>query len=376
MTERLRPGMFRSMSSPESLQRRLAELVAIDTQNPSGDEWPLVAKLASELSALRATRVETFSVGRHHAVFAEFGATPRLLLNAHVDTVPANSGYSAPPLALVERDGRLHGLGSADTKGAIAAALEALSHRARFGPPVQDTAILFSGDEERGNTVLRAFCASERRRGVERAIVCEPTGCRVGVRHRGIGASRATVTSPGGHSSRADSLASPLVMLSRAALAIDAWARSRGTEGPPGFSGLCMNVASMSGGVAFNVVPSRATLTVSFRPWPGADLAALHRELEAVARAAVAPDDVEWEVLVASPPFATRRLETFGPQLGDAVREPIDLQFWTEAALLQEAGIDSVVFGPGRIEQAHAADEFVEPAQLVTACDAFIRGLP
>jgi len=368
--------MFPSMSSHESLQRRLADLIRIDTQNPSGDEWPLVAQLASELSALHASRVETFSVGRHHAVFAAFGASPRVLLNAHVDTVPANSGYSADPFALVEHEGRLHGLGSADTKGAIAAALEALAHRARLGPPVSETAVLFSGDEERGNTILRAFCASERCRGIERAIVCEPTGCRVGVRHRGIGAARATAISPGGHSSRADSLASPLVVLSRAALAIDAWGRRRGTEGPAGFEGLCMNVASMTGGVAFNVIPTRVALTVSFRPWPGADLAALHRELEAVARAAVAPDDVEWEVLLASPPFATRRVEAFAPELGDAVRAPIDLQFWTEAALLSEAGIDAVVFGPGRIEQAHAADEFVEPAQLVTACDAFVRGLP
>lgn len=368
--------MFLSMASPESIVRRLADLVATDTQNPTGDERPLVTKLASELLAARASRVETFSVGRHHAVFAAFGDSPRVLINAHVDTVPANSGYSSPPLTLVERDGRLHGLGAADTKGAIAALLEALAHRAQHGPPIRDTAVLFSGDEERGNTVLRAFCGSERTRGLERAVVCEPTGCRVGTRHRGIGAARATATSPGGHSSRADSLTSPLVVLSRAAIAIDGWGRRRGPDGPAGFQGLCVNVASMTGGVAFNVVPTRVTLTVSFRPWPGANVAALHGELERTARAAAAPDDIEWEVVLANPAFATRRLEGFGALLGDAVRDPIDLQFWTEAPMLSDAGIDAVVFGPGHIAQAHAADEFVEPAQLVTACDAFIRGLP
>src|SRR5881392_556062 len=103
------------MLSP-GLARRLAELVAFDTQNPMGQERPMVDKLAVDLRALGADSVETFAAGEHHAVLARFGARPRLLLNAHVDTVPANAGYSAPPHTLVERDGRLYGLGAADTK--------------------------------------------------------------------------------------------------------------------------------------------------------------------------------------------------------------------------------------------------------------------
>jgi acetylornithine deacetylase len=360
----------------DPLHRRLAELVAIDTQNPMGDERPLVAKLASDLRHVGASVVETFEVGRHHAVFATFGPSPRILVNVHVDTVPANTGYTRPPLELAEWDGRLYGLGAADTKGAIAAVLEALALRSKAGRPVTGVAVLFSGDEERGNTVLRAFVESGRARGLERAIVCEPTSCRVGIRHRGIGAARGTVTSPGGHSSRADSLAAPVVALSRAAVALDGWGRRHRHDGPPGFEGLCLNVAAIDGGVAFNVVPSRATLTVSFRPWPGADVASFHRDAEAVARAAVAPDPIAWDVMLANPAFATRHLAGFAPLLGNRTEHPVDLQFWTEAALLSEAGIDAVVFGPGDIAQAHAADEFVEALELTAACDALVHGLP
>jgi acetylornithine deacetylase len=358
------------------LHRRLADLVAIDTQNPSGDERPIVAKLASDLRAVGAASVDVFSVGRHHAVFAVFGASPRLLVNAHVDTVPANAGYTAPPLTLVERSGRLYGLGAADTKGAIAAVLEALGRRAHAGDPVSGVGVLFSGDEERGNTVLRAFVESGRARGFERAIVCEPTRCRVGVRHRGIGAARGTVTSAGGHSSRADLLPAPIVALSRVAVALDQWGRRRRTEGPSGFEGLCLNVAAIDGGVAFNVIPTEATLTVSFRPWPGADILAMHREVEETARTAAAPDPMAWEAFLSNPPFATRDRAAFASLLGDALREPVDLQFWTEAALLSDAGIDAVVFGPGDIMQAHTADEFVEASELATACDVLVRGLP
>jgi acetylornithine deacetylase len=364
------------MSSSDPLRRRLADLVAIDTQNPTGDEAPLVAALAKDLGALGASRVETFAAGRHHAVFAAFGPAPRLLVNAHVDTVPVNAGYTSPPLELTERGGRLYGLGSADTKGAIAAALEAIAHRSAAGRPIESTAFLFSGDEERGNTVLRLFLSSGRAREIERVIVCEPTGGRVGARHRGIAAARAVATSPGGHSSRADTTPAPIATLARAAVAIDDWGRERRAEGPRGFEGLCVNVAAIDGGVAFNVVPTRATLTVSFRPWPGADVVALHREVEGRARAAAAPEKIDWETDLANPPFASRDVASFVPLLGERAKAPVDLQFWTEAALFAAAGIDAVVFGPGEIAQAHAADEFVDATQLEEARDVFIRGLP
>lgn len=360
--------------SAVNLRRRLAELVAFDTQNPSGDERPMVARLAHELRALGATAVHEMEASGHHAVYATFGDAPRLLVNAHLDTVPANSGYTSNPLAVVERDGRLHGLGTADTKGAIAAILEALAARVAAGAAPRGVGVLFSGDEERGgNVCVSAFLASGHARGLERAIVCEPTGLRVGHRHRGIGSAEAVALSPGGHSSRADHVLNPVVVLSRAALALDAFAARQKAEGPEGFRGLCLNVAAIDGGVAFNVIPSRATLRLSLRPAPGADVRAVLAEAEGEARRASAPADFDWHVIHVAPPFATRDLAAFAPVLGDRVRAPVDMAFWTEAALFSAAGIDAVVFGPGHIEQAHAPDEFVEIAQLEAAYQAFAQ---
>jgi acetylornithine deacetylase len=234
-------------------------------------------------------------------------------------------------------------------------------------------AVLFSGDEEKGTTALRAFLASGRARGLERAIVCEPTSCRVGHRHRGIASGVAIATSPGGHSSRADHVPSPIVTLARAAQALDAMGKRYLEVGPPGFRGVCMNVAAIDGGLAFNVIPSRAALTVSVRPAPGTDLQAILAEAEGEVRRAAAPEPITWEIRHASPAFATRDLEAFVPLLGERARAPIDLAFWTEAALLEAAGIDAVVFGPGDIAQAHGADEFVEVAQLEEALDVFLQ---
>ena len=363
------------MTTEADLTGRLTRLVAFDTQNPDGDESAMVQHLTRDLEELGADRVEAFSVGRHHAVFACFGAAPSLLLNAHIDTVPANSGYTAPPHRLTERQGRLYGLGSADTKGAIAAILQALADLRAAGRRPRDVAILFSGDEEKGATVARAFVSSERARGLTRAIVCEPTMCQVGHRHRGIASAEAYATSPGGHSSRADLLPSPLAILARAAVALDRHAREQRAVGPQGFAGLCLNVAAIDGGVAFNVIPTRARLAVSVRPAPGTDTGQVLAELEAIVRQAAAPDPIEWRRVHSNPPFATRDLAGFAPLLGQVAATPVDLAFWTEAALYAQAGIDAVVFGPGDIAQAHAADEFVEISQLQAAHAAFLKVL-
>ena len=354
-----------------ALVDRLAELVSFDTQNPEGEERPLVHRLAVELGALGARAVDEVEVGDHAYVYARFGADhPALVINAHLDTVPANSGYTSPPHLLVRRGDRLHGLGTSDIKGAIAGVLEALSG----GPVKRPVGVLFSGDEERGGSCIRAFLDSPAAQGIERAIVCEPTRCRVGIRHRGIGAATATLQGPGGHSSLVDQLLNPVAVLARAAVALDDLGAAYKGRGPAGFEGIHLNVAALDGGIAFNVVPTKATLSFSLRPAPGPGAASIDEllaEAERRVRVAAAPHAIAWEVVTASPPFATRDLPAFAPFFGGTIDGPVDLGFWTEAARFAERGIDAVVYGPGDVAQAHAADEFVTIAELETAHAAF-----
>ena len=78
---------------------------------------------------------------------------------------------------------------------------------------------------------------------------------------------------------------------------------------------------------------------------------------------------------IASPPLQPRDIAGFGRLLGARLDDTVDLGYWTEAARLSERGIDAVVFGPGDIAQAHAADEYVEIAELETARAAFAHVL-
>lgn len=350
----------------------LEQLVRIRT-DVEGHERPLADQLAAALRTLGADEVEVGDVPRAEPdkkaaswVYARFGS-PRLLVNAHIDTVPPNADWTHDPFTPRIDGERMYGLGTADTKGAVAAILAAASDA-----KPKDTGILFSGDEEYSSVVMRSFVDGPLRAGIERAIVCEPTSLRAGTRHRGIASFEVDVQGPGGHSSLADKLPSPIAMLSRLGVALDDWAKARANDGPKGFEGMCVNLARLDGGVAFNVIPAHAKLTVSLRPPPGADTKSIRRELEAIVARAV--PNAKLRFTRENEPFATKDLAAFEPIVGDAARAPIDLGFWTEAALLADAGVDAIVFGPGDIAQAHGPDEWV-PLDDLRKAHAIFRSM-
>ena len=292
-------------------------------------------------------------------MFARWG-TPRRAINAHVDTVPPNRGWSRDPWTPVVDGGKLYGLGSADTKGAIAATLVALE---RTRP--RDFGVLFSGDEEAGSAVMQAFLASRHATDLRAVMVCEPTARRAGVAHRGVLAQRARLAGIGGHSSMADHMPRPIAQLARVAVALDDAGRTHVSAGPAGMTGLCLNVASITGGVAFNVIPAEGILEWSIRPYPGFDRAWWDGE---VARALAVDPKIELANTIDHPPFGCDALASV---VTPFVREIGAVDFWTEAALLAERGIDAIVVGPGDIAVAHAADEAVSLDDLDWAVELF-----
>jgi acetylornithine deacetylase len=355
------------MDSVEQCVNHLRGLIAHRSVNPGGDEVGLATQLASTLKELGADSVDVGEVARPSTkgayVYAQFG-TPSLLLNAHLDTVPANSGWQRDPFVPDVADGRLYGLGSCDIKGAIAAILTALaSGKAR------NLGVLFSGDEEAGSRCMPHFLANTDTAAIKTAIVCEPTARCAGIRHRGVLAYNARYVGKGGHSSKADTMEKPIVELAKLALGLDAIALERLTEGPEGMKGLCMNVAKLTGGVAYNVVPDLGELSFSLRPPPGFDAEEFNGVLENARKAA--HSKIELSCITDHKPFACGAVDRIKELVGDYASEFVGLDFWTEAALLQEAGIDSVVIGPGDIQQAHTADEFVLLEDLAWATHMF-----
>lgn len=334
----------------------LARLVAFDTRNPEGREAPLLEFCAEELGRYAPDELDLTLVPRARGgpptgyLYVRFGR-PRLMFNVHVDTVPVSGDWSGSPFELRRQGERLIGLGSSDTKGTIAALLAALPAAAP-----RDVAVLLSGDEELGNEAMQAFLERHDLADVELCIVGEPTEGRFAREHRGILFYEIVARGPGGHSSLADEQPKPALELARVAARLGELAAS---HRPP--NNLCLNIAGIETGAAFNVIPSHARLIVSARPAPGVTLDTVRAELEGAVRA-VHPDS---EILVrtAHPGFATRSPEPLSALLGSAP-ELVSVPFWTEAALLAERGVNAVVYGPGDIDQAHAADESIDRRKL------------
>ncbi len=340
-------------------------LVACDTQNPPRRPGALVDRLVEALRPRLEVEVSDLGEGCV-CIYARRGR-PRVLFNAHVDTVPAAPDWAQDPFALRVEGGRAFGLGACDVKGAVAALLAALE---AAEPP--DVALLFTTDEEAGQgRCVRHFAA--RALPFEAVVVAEPTGSRAVFAHRGVGTATAAVRGEGGHSSAAGPRRSALHALVR-------WANAALTraEAAEAGGGVRFNLGAVEGGLKPNVVAAEARARFGVRPPPGVDPAAVLGEFAALA---AGDDDFVFTTNFIGPPLpppgAPPGLEAGGRSaaraLGLMPGGPVD--FWTEAALFAGAGYPALVFGPGDIGRAHAAGEWVGLDELAGAAAAYARAL-
>jgi acetylornithine deacetylase len=362
---------------------RLERLVAFDTRNPPRaiDRGGIFAFLAGALPAGFSCHFTDLGEGCV-SLLAVRGA-PSLLFNVHLDTVPADPAWTGDPLALrVERD-RAIGLGACDIKGAAACLVEAVSRTSG------DAALLFTSDEEAGSSrCVRAFVSE--RRGFDRVVVAEPTRCRAVLEHRGIATCSGSFLGTGGHASAPRALEdSALHEAVRWAARALAFAEGEEQKSYKGLTGVRFNLGTLSGGTKANMIAAAAELRYGVRPRPDQRP---HDLLATIDALAPHPDRVRWTPGFVAPPLPTwgrerphtpgscgalsapgplARAEALAADLGLPEGEPVD--FWTEGALFSEAGLDTIVYGPGDIAQAHTAGEWVRLEDLAAALAAYER---
>lgn len=368
-------ALMSSESIPKTAAGWLERLIAFDSRNGTGDEVALAHYLRGALAAFAPDEIILKVVPRARGksdsayVLARWGE-PKVLLNVHIDTVPSGKGWDADPLILRADGDKLIGLGASDIKGAAAAILAALG---TVTP--RDVAVLFSGDEEHGSEVMPAVIESGAVANIPMAIVCEPTGCTVGIRHRGMLAMQTAFSGPGGHSSLSDLTAAPLLQAARLACAVaeygDTYREFGENLGDGSYRGLCTNIGDVSGDGAYNVIPTSAQFKFSMRPPPGDDVRARERDMRDIARKLYPNNPLE--TIVAFPSFATRDITAFARYFGEFA--PVNLPYWTEAAMLSDAGMNVVVYGPGDVDQAHKPNEFVTRTQLLRAQEVYAAAL-
>ena len=354
----------------------LERLVGFDTRNPPRtiDSAGTFAYLRDHL-APHGLHCDTVDLGDGCIYLLAIRGTPQLLINVHIDTVPADPAWSVDPHRLVVTDERAIGLGACDIKGAAACLLTALERTTRehtTGP----VALLFSSDEEAGSSrCIRNFLTHHR---FPHVLVAEPTKCAAVLEHRGIGTATIEFTGTGGHASAARALHDSAVheAVRWSARALDHASASLET-GDGLLRGLRLNLGSIEGGLKANMIAATARVRLGLRPPPELPPQAALAELAAFAdptRSQFTPGFLA-PPLPASGPATLNQARTSARTLAEslslAVAAPVD--FWTEAALFSESGATALVYGPGDIAQAHTAGEWVTLADLIKATDDYHR---
>jgi acetylornithine deacetylase len=348
--------------------RHLEALVAFDTRNPPrAIGMELFDYLQANLPGFAFDRVD------HGAgaisLLATRGETSRLF-NVHLDTVPSSPAWTADPLRLRVTADRAIGLGACDIKGAAAGLLATAN--ATTGP----AAFLFSTDEEANDArCVPAFL--RRDHGYTEVIVAEPTQCEAVLAHRGISSVRLAFAGQAGHASGASTNSAVHRALHWGARALD-HVKSFDHARFGGLTGLRFNIGRIEGGIKANVIAPQCELRFGMRPLPSQDVEALHaifRVLAGADGAATYEETFRGPALPAGDIATAEGHRLAARDLADALGLPIGnaVDFWTEAALFSAAGLTALVYGPGDIAQAHAADEWVSLDQLAAAASTYQR---
>ena len=312
-----------------------------------------------------------------------------VVLSGHSDVVPvADQDWSSDPFRLTARDGRVYGRGTADMKGFIAAVLAQVPAALEAGLQ-RPLHIAISYDEEIGCFGARPLIDDMLASGEVPAavIVGEPTEMRLVTGHKGICVYRTEVTGREAHSAETHRAASAIFGAGRLIGYLDDLAESR-RRGPPaeGFVPpyTTVNVGMIEGGTAHNIVPRSCRFTWQFRTVPGDDGAAILAGFERFAQDQVlpmlretAPEASIVTTCLADVPGLLP--ETDSPaealvRLLTGANRTDQVSFAAEAGMFQQAGLPTVMCGPGSISQAHQPDEFVALTQL-EACEAFLGRL-
>lgn len=346
--------------------RHLEALVSCDTQNPpreiDGDS-PVMQHCRRSLD--EGFEIEVNELGSGHVSFYAVRGRPKVLFNVHLDTVPSGPGWNSDPLKLEVNNDRAVGRGACDIKGA-AACLLAIAESLP-----EHMAVLFTTDEEGSEgRCVKTFCESGEIDRFDQVVVAEPTACEAILGHRGFLSVEGRFQGTPGHSSEARALTDNAIhQLTRWAYAALDLAARRSTSN--GESATCLNIGVTHGGTANNVIAGEAMVSWSARLRPGMSNHEFFEELKACA-----PEEarVEWRVEHDGEPLpaggrSDAEARQFAMRHGLPLAEAVD--FWTEASIFSESGRTALVLGPGRIAQAHIANEWVELAQLERACELY-----
>lgn len=304
-----------------------------------------------------------------------------IVLSGHTDVVPVREQpWTSDPFALVEREGRWYGRGTADMKTFVALALAYADHfhRAGLTRPVW---FAFTHDEEIGCLSAAPMAAALQQADAQPALIVvgEPTQMELVGAHKGIVSFETIITGREAHSSMPEQGVNAVMLMGELIHCLNGIAAAHQQQKDPlsGFPSpyTTVHVGTMEGGTARNIIPRYARICWEVRPLPGVQVEAVL----APYYARVAELQAQMQRIDPASGILTRQLTQvhgLSMQMEEAAHVHLachlaqangmhPVSYGTEGGILQHHGFPVVVCGPGSIDQAHQPDEFIEEAQVL-----------
>lgn len=361
------------------MKELLKELVRADTSEGKGEVK------AAEIVAARfrrsgvEARVDSWDERRANVIahVKSDRGKGALLFVCHLDVVgPGQAQWVYPPFEAVEVDGKIHGRGSVDMKGGIAAAVTAICEVVDSGAKLHGDVIFAgtAGEETDGSGIRRFVSDAEWMPRLLGVVIPEPTGFAVVTAHRGLVWLKVTTKGKAAHSSTPELGINAISSMKRVLNELENYRINAEPHRLLGKSSMSIN--TISGGKAMNIVPDECTIGIDIRTVPGQNTSGIVSDLKAtVGNLKVGDPKFDADVNVAR---ESESLETdagcefvrkFLGAVG--VKESIAVGWTTDGPHLVQLGAPIVIFGPGESELCHKADEYINISDIDKAVNCY-----
>ena len=368
----------------------LSDLVAANTVNPSlvpgapGEAAAAEVMRAALAAAGLDVRLEEVLPGRPNVIGVLQGREPgpTLMLCGHLDTVGVDGMESPFTPKIVSPaggvGGRLYGRGSQDMKGGVAAMIGAA---AALASSWKRGRLIVAGviDEEFESAGAEALVKHWK---ADAAIVTEPTDLQVAVAHKGFAWLEITVKGRAAHGSRPAEGRDAIMQMGRVLHLLEHRDKTLQARPPVGLQGVAsLHASIIAGGCELSMYPDRCVLQMERRTVSGeeGEMPLMEvRAMLAALKSVVTDFDGDVKLLTTRPPYALDPTHALPTTLAASLAkrqmpaDPVGMSFWTDAAILAEAGIPSILFGPSGAG-LHSVEEYVDLASVLTCRDVLVE---
>jgi len=374
----------------EALLSLLQDLIQIESVNPSlaskGSGEAAIARYIGDYLSNLGLEVHFQEIEKNRVnvvgILKGSGGGPSLMLNGHTDTVSADS-MEMDPFAAEENDGKIYGRGALDMKAGVAALITAVQSIITAGIKLQGDVILtLVADEEYASigteTVVNEYTA-------DAAIICEPTDLDIVIAHKGFAWTKIEIFGHAAHGSLPHIGVDAIVKAGKVLAAVDELGQtSLKKKTHPLLGSASIHASLIEGGTELSTYPDYCKIELERRNLPGEDRKQVTEEMQALLDNIRRQDNqfkADLEVFFFRPAFEISREQPIVQTVSRAYASALNktpkfegMWGWLDSAILAQAGIPAVIFGPSG-EGAHAAVEHVDVQSVITTTRILVQSI-